>query len=86
MGRFQKGKQQIKLERLQNLCADFISGNKGYGYGCFKRKVGLNDSTFSRVMYEGKDFSVELLVRISERTGVSVDWLLGLSDTKYLKR
>jgi len=85
MSRKSKSQQMIRIDRLQELCKDLDNGNKGYGYAHFQEFVQIPHSALSRVIYEGADFSMETMVKISMVTGVSIDWLLGLSDIKYLK-
>lgn len=75
--------QVIVLDRLKEVCRDINKG-KGYGYTTFINEIGMYRSTFTNVIYNGKDFSSETLYRIAETTNVSIDWLFGLSDRKYI--
>lgn len=84
MSRPVKRRQMMNLDRFQELCLEFDDGCKGYGYAGFKREVGISHSSIGKVLYNGCDFSIENLVTISKETGVSIDWLMGLSDVKYL--
>lgn len=86
MSRKNKSQQMIRLDRLQELCKDFDHGKKGYGYAYFREFVAIPHSALSRVLYNNADFSLETMVKISNATGVSIDWLLGLSDIKYLDK
>ena len=86
MGRSIKKQQIIRIDRLQEVCSDVDNAKSGYGYSAFRAKTKISNSSFYRVMYDGKDFGVDVLYKISMETGVSIDWLLGLSDVKYLKK
>lgn len=76
--------QVIVLDRLKEVCQDINPIKKGYGYNHFIEEIGICRSTFTNVIYNKKDFSSETLYRIAETTNVSLDWLFGLSDRKYI--
>lgn len=80
-----KRKQVIVLDRLNEICSDVDTADHGYGYACFRRLVGIGHSGLYRVLYKNSDFSIDIFYKIAKETGVSIDWLVGLSDQKYIE-
>lgn len=69
-------------ERLENVLSDFQGSNAK-----FAESVGLDRSALSQLL-SGRSVRLpraETLCAISERHGVSLDWLLGLSQEDQLK-
>ena len=84
-----KGEQVVRLDRLQELCMECLpeEGREscGYGYVAFRKLVKVSNSAFYRVMYRGRDFSISTYYDICKKFGVSMDWLMGFTDVKYLE-
>lgn len=51
-----------------------------------ERKCGIKATSFYKVVCGHSNFSLKKLKIIADYTGVSIDYLLGLSDNKYLIR
>ena len=65
-------------QRLQQVLRD-----GGLSQAAFARRIGLDRSTLSQLLDEGQDRlpRAETIVAIAEAAQVSVDWLLGLTQS-----
>lgn len=84
MARKPKAGQCVDLERFKQLCARYDTARKGYGYTSFRLRFNIPHSSMNRVIYEDKDFNAETYVKIAMQTGVSLDWMFGLSDNEHI--
>lgn len=48
----------------------------------FAKKIGVSFKTYQHYEYGTRDPSLEFIEKLSSVSGVSADWLLGLSDTR----
>lgn len=91
-GRKVKRHQLIRKDRLDELIEELYQvtepKNKlGYGLQLFTNKLGISHSSFNRVYYQKNgDFSIDMLIKICDYFGVSLDWLMGRSDFKKVMR
>lgn len=80
-----KSKRYIRLDRIRELFVPPTNHKtkRGLGIYAFCDSIDYSYQAFEKVLYEGSEMSIETLVKISEVYGVTIDWLLGLSDKKY---
>lgn len=52
----------------------------------FAEKVGCTAATLSAYENNTKNPSLEIVKNIAEKCNISIDWLCGLSDNKYINR
>ena len=78
----------IVPERLEELARDHNNFWIGTGISSLGRACNVNRRTLANAMDKESsyDLSLEALKKICKSTGVSADWLLGLSDDKFLVR
>lgn len=71
--------------KLREVATDFSEGKKGRMYGIrnLSRMSDIDYPNLNRLINHGGNPSAYTLYRISKVTGVSVDWMLGLTDKKY---
>ena len=55
-----------------------------YGFTAIERATGIYHNTLYRALNGNGNLTVHTLIKISEYTGVSIDYLLGLDDRKFL--
>ena len=66
--------KKIFSERIKVLIGD-------ESVSAFSRKIGLNQAAIDRYTKKQRSPNAEALVAISSKCGVSVDWLLGLTNS-----
>lgn len=84
MSRNKKLFQYTNVDRMKEICSDYDTGNKGYGYASFCKKFNVPHSILARVIYKHADFSICYYYHIARMTGISIDWLLGLTNDKFI--
>lgn len=59
---------------------------ENFGFKSLERELGIYHNTLYRALNGTGNLTIHTLIKISDYTGVSIDYLLGLSDNKYLIR
>ncbi len=49
----------------------------------FAHAIGINESNISHIIHDERPVGTQLLIKISNKYGVTADWLLGISDRMY---
>ena len=55
-----------------------------YGFTAIERATGIYHNTLYRALNGNGNLTINTLIRISNYTGISIDYLLGLDDRKFL--
>lgn len=55
-----------------------------YGFKAIERATGIYHNTLYRALNGNGNLTINTLIRIANYTGISIDYLLGLDDRKFL--
>lgn len=86
MGRRTNYHDVMVKERFLEVLEEFNKGSTKSAICELARKIGCNRQTiFLYINQDCRELSPEIVKKIAIATGVSMDWLYGLSDEKYWK-
>ncbi len=77
----QNSKKEMAECFCQNLAA--LLSSRGYNYARLAEETGITPATISRYMTGKRTPDLDCACKIAKFFCVSLDWLLGLSDSKY---
>jgi hypothetical protein len=59
-------------------------GGKNYGFVSIERATGIYHNSLYRALNGNGNLTINTLIRLTNYTGVSIDYLLGLDSRKFL--
>jgi len=82
---YDKTQQSLKFDAFRQNLISLIESKK-IRRSDLAEAIGCTRGTITRYLTQERDPDIEFVHRISQYFGVSFDWLLGLSETKFSSR